>query len=314
MAPRCSNLSTLFHHHDSVTSISLKLPSNREGEKKEGASTESKLGQAGVISRLTISWINPVLKLGYSKPLVLEDIPTLLPEDESQVAYKRFSYIWGSLSRDFNSSNAKNLLLRTLAITQWRENLFVGVCALVRTIAVVVLPLILYAFVQYIKNESKIASKGLVLVGCLAVIKFMESLSQRHCYFNARRSGLRMRSAIMVAIYQKQLILSSLGRKRHSTGEIMNYIAFDAYRMGDTLWWFHRAWSLVLQLFLSIGIIFKVVGLAALPGLVPILVVIILDIPFAKLHKKHQSQFMVAQEERLRATMEALNNMKTIKL
>lgn len=314
MVPWCSNLSTLFHHHDSATSISLKLPSNREGEKKEGASTESKLGQAGVISRLTISWINPVLKLGYSKPLFLEDIPTLLPEDESQVAYKRFSYIWGSLSRDFNSSNAKNLLLRTLAITQWRENLFVGVCALVRTIAVVVLPLILYAFVQYIKNESKIASKGLVLVGCLAVIKFMESLSQRHCYFNARRSGLRMRSAIMVAIYQKQLILSSLGRKRHSTGEIMNYIAFDAYRMGDTLWWFHRAWSLVLQLFLSIGIIFKVVGLAALPGLVPILVVIILDIPFAKLHKKHQSQFMVAQEERLRATMEALNNMKTIKL
>jgi len=94
----------------------------------------------------------------------------------------------------------------------------------------------------------------------------------------------------------------------------MNYIAFDAYRMGDTLWWFHRAWSLVLQLFLSIGIIFKVVGLATLPGLVPILVVIILDIPFAKLHKKHQFQFMVAQEERLRATMEVLNNMKTIKL
>jgi hypothetical protein len=121
MVPWCSNLSTLFHHHDSVTSISLKLPSNREEDKKVGASTESKLGQAGVISRLTISWINPVLKLGYSKPLVLEDIPTLLPEDESQVAYKRFSCIWGSLSRDFNSSNAKNLLLRTLAITQWRE-------------------------------------------------------------------------------------------------------------------------------------------------------------------------------------------------
>jgi len=102
-----------------------------------------------------------------------------------------------------------------------------------------------------------------------------------------------MRSAIVVAIYPKQLILSSLGRKRHSTGEIMNCIAFDAYRMGDTLWRFHRAWSLVLQLFLSIGIIFKVVGLAALPGLVPILAVIILDIPYAKLHKKHQFQFMV---------------------
>ena len=54
---------------------------------------------------------------------------------------------------------------------------------------------------------------------------------------------------------------------------IMNYIAVDAYRMGDTLWWFHTAWSLVLQLFHAIGILFKVVGLGALPGLIPIAVI-----------------------------------------
>ncbi|CAK7356839.1 unnamed protein product [Dovyalis caffra] len=315
--PWCSNLSTVFRRHDSVASTEKslsKLPSNRKEEKKQGASTETKLGQASVISRLTISWINPLLQLGYSKPLVLEDIPTLLPEDEAQAAYKRFSCIWGSLSEDFNSSNAKNLLLRALVMTQWRETLFVGFCAFVRTIAVVAAPLLVYAFVQYTKNEHKIPSKGLILVGCLAAIKLMESLSQRHWYFNARRSGLRMRSAIMVAIYQKQLTLSSLGRRRHSTGEIMNYIAFDAYRMGDMLWWFHRTWSLVLQLFLATGVLFKVVGLAALPALVPILVIIFLNVPFAKLHKKYQSQFMVAQEERLRATMEVLNNMKIIKL
>jgi len=105
-----------------------------------------------------------------------------------------------------------------------------------------------------------------------------------------------------------------MGRRRHSAGVIMNYIAVDAYRMGDTLWWFHTAWSLVLQLFLAIGILFKVVGLGALPGLIPIAVISLLNLPYAKMYNKYQSRFMVARDERLRATMEILNNMKIIKL
>jgi hypothetical protein len=118
----------------------------------------------------------------------------------------------------------------------------------------------------------------------------------------------------MVVIYEKQLQLSSMGRRRHSAGVIMNYIAVDAYRMGDTLWWFHTAWSLVLQLFHAIGILFKVVGLGALPGLIPIAVISLLNVPYAKMYNKYQSRFMVARDERLRATMEILNNMKIIKL
>ncbi|KAG2243615.1 hypothetical protein Bca52824_094547 [Brassica carinata] len=70
----------------------------------------------------------------------------------------------------------------------------------------------------------------------------------RHWYFAARRSGMRIRSALMVAAYKKQLKLSSLGRKHHSSGEIVNYIVVDAYRMGEFLWWFHSGWSVTLQL------------------------------------------------------------------
>lgn len=105
-----------------------------------------------------------------------------------------------------------------------------------------------------------------------------------------------------------------MGRRRHSAGVIMNYIAVEAYRMGDTLWWFHTAWSLVLQLFHAIGILFKVGGLGALPGLIPIAVISLLNLPYAKMYNKYQSRFMVARDERLRATMEILNNMKIIKL
>uniref|UniRef100_A0A6V7QR02 ABC transporter C family member 8 n=1 Tax=Ananas comosus var. bracteatus TaxID=296719 RepID=A0A6V7QR02_ANACO len=145
-------------------------------------------------------------------------------------------------------------------------------------------------------------------------MKLAESLSQRHWFFESRRVGMRMRSALMAAVFQKQLKLSSQGRRNHSTGEVVNYIAVDAYRLGDFPYWVHMAWSQPLQLILSIVILFWIVGLGALPGLVPLIICGFLNVPFAKILQGYQSKFMVAQDERLRATSEVLNNMKIIKL
>ncbi|KAK1575542.1 hypothetical protein Q3G72_006373 [Acer saccharum] len=294
---------------------STKLQSSGKDEKKQGKTNQTKLGQANILSRLTFSWINSLLRLGYAKPLILEDIPTLLSDDEARSAYKTFSSKWEFLHRgDGKLNNPKNLLLKALFRVHWKEMIFVGVCALFRTFAVVVSPLLLYAIVQYTSNEHKNRSEGLLLVGWLVIVKFIESFSQRHWFFNSRRLGMRMRSALIMAIYRKQLKLSSLARRRHSTGEIVNYIAVDAYRMAEALYWFHLEWSLVVQLFLAIGVLFKVVGLSAFPGLVFVLITGFLNVPFARIYNKCQILYKVAQDERLRATSEVLNNMKIIKL
>ncbi|KDO65314.1 hypothetical protein CISIN_1g000481mg [Citrus sinensis] len=275
---------------------------------------QTELGKAGLLRKLTFSWINPLLSLGYSKPLALEDIPSLVPEDEASFAYQKFAYAWDSLVRENNSNNNGNLVRKVITNVYLKENIFIAICALLRTIAVVVGPLLLYAFVNYSNRGEENLQEGLSIVGCLIITKVVESFTQRHCFFGSRRSGMRMRSALMVAVYQKQLKLSSLGRKKHSTGEIVNYIAVDAYRMGEFPFWFHLTWSLALQLFLAIGVLFGVVGLGALPGLVLFLICGLLNVPFAKILQKCQSEFMIAQDERLRSTSEILNNMKIIKL
>ncbi|XP_035539240.1 ABC transporter C family member 8-like isoform X1 [Juglans regia] len=275
---------------------------------------QTELGQASFLSRLTFSWINSLLCLGYSKSLALEDIPSLVSEDEANLAYQKFSDTWESLLRKGVSNKPSNLVLQAIAKVYFRENIFVAICAFLRTISVVVSPLILYAFVNHANSHEKDLFEGLCIVGCLILAKLVESLSQRHCFFHSRRSGMRMRSALMVAIYQKQLKLTSLGRKRHSTGEIVNYVAVDAYRMGEFPWWFHSGWSFGLQLFLGIGVLFAVVGIGALPGLISLLICGLLNFPFAKILQKCQSNFMIAQDERLRTTSEILNSMKIIKL
>ncbi|GMN37023.1 hypothetical protein TIFTF001_006472 [Ficus carica] len=258
--------------------------------------------------------MGPLLRLGHSKPLSLEDIPSLVSEDEANLAYQKFKQAWDSLLREKDPRNTKNSVLWAIVKVYMKENILIGLLAVLRKISVVVSPLILYAFVNYSNRDEKNLQEGLIIFGCLIVSKLVDSLCQRHWFFKSRRCGMRIRSALMVAVYEKQLKLSSLGRRRHSTGEIVNYVAVDAYRMGDSSWWFHTTWTSGVQLFLSILALFKVVGYGALPGLVPFIIFGLLNVPFAKLLRKSQYEYMVAKDERLRATSEILNSMKIIKL
>lgn len=302
------NLRQLVSQHGQDYNLSEPLI-GKETENNNRTETE----HVGFFSQLTFSWISPLLKLGYSKPVTLEDIPSLDPENEANLAYQRFEREWNQL-RQNNSDSTKNLVLWAIAKVYMKENILVAIFTFLRTISVVISPLILYAFVNYSNGNEKNLSEGLIILGCLILFKVVESLSQRHWFFISRRIGMRMRSALMVAVYQKQLKLSSLGRKRHSTGEIVNYIVVDSYRMGEFPWWFHTTWSNGVQLFLSIVVLFGVIGYGTIPGLVPLFICALLNVPFARILQKCHSQFMVAQDERLRSTSEILNSMKIIKL
>ena len=144
--------------------------------------------------------------------------------------------------------------------------------------------------------------------------KVIESISQRHWFFDSRRLGMRMRSALTAAVFRKQLLLNGHSRRRHSRGEIVGYISIDGYRLGELPWWFHLSWSLPLQLLLGVGVLFFTVGLGVLPGLLPLMMFGLLNIPFAKKLQQCQSRVLSAQDERLRATSEILNSMKIVKL
>jgi ATP-binding cassette subfamily C (CFTR/MRP) protein 2 len=100
----------------------------------------------------------------------------------------------------------------------------------------------------------------------------------------------------------------------HSGAEIMNYVTVDAYRIGEFPFWFHQTWTTSLQLCIALLILFRAVGLATIAALVVIILTVLCNIPLAKFQHKFQSKLTVAQDERLKASSEALVNMKVLKL
>ncbi|KAF5947581.1 hypothetical protein HYC85_013538 [Camellia sinensis] len=295
----------------------LCSPLNSEvdgSSKTESVVTITPFAKARFFNKMTFWWLNPLMKRGREKTLEDEDIPKLREEDQAQACYLLFTEKFNE-QKQLNPSSQPSVLW-TIVSCHWKEIFMSGLFALLTVVTLSTGPLILNTFIEVAEGRESLKNEGYVLAILLFFSKSIEfeSLAQRQWYFRSRLIGLKVRSLLTAAIYKKQLRLSNASKMMHSAGEIMNYVSTDAYRIGEFPFWFHQTWTTSLQLCLALIILFRAVGLATIASLVVIILTVLCNAPLAKLQHKFQSKLMVAQDDRLKATSEALVNMKVLKL
>ncbi|XP_010784311.1 multidrug resistance-associated protein 1-like, partial [Notothenia coriiceps] len=65
-------------------------------------------------------------------------------------------------------------------------------------------------------------------------------------------SGMRLRTAIIGAVYRKALVISSAARRSSTVGEIVNLMSVDAQRFMDLITYINMIWSAPLQVVLAL--------------------------------------------------------------
>ncbi|KAL5813143.1 hypothetical protein ACOSQ3_028093 [Xanthoceras sorbifolium] len=307
-----------YKHEETDVRISeggLCEPLNGEANgisKIDSVGEVNQFAKAGFFSKMSFWWLNSLMKMGREKTLENEDIPNLREADRAESCYSVFLDQLNKQKQ--NDSSSQPSILRTIISCHWREIFMSGFFALLKILTVSAGPLLLNEFILVAEGNASFKYEGYVLAITLFFSKSLESLSQRQWYFRSRLIGLKVRSLLTAAIYKKQLRLSNAARLTHSGGEIMNYVTVDAYRIGEFPFWFHQTWTTSLQLCIALVILFHAVGLATVAALVVIVFTVLCNTPLAKLQHKFQSRLMVAQDERLKASSEALVNMKVLKL
>ncbi|KAF5179061.1 ABC transporter ATP-binding protein/permease VMR1 [Thalictrum thalictroides] len=293
----------------------LYTPLNGEADGSSKVDSDGNVtlfAKAGLFSRMSFWWLNPLMKKGKEKTLEDEDIPRLREEDCAGSCYSSFLEQLDKQKR-FRPSTPPSILW-TLIVHQWKGILVSGIFALLKVLTLSCGPLLLNAFIEVAEGKEVFKYEGYVLALSLFVAKCLESISQRQWFFRSRIVGIQVRSLLSAAIYRKQMRLSNAAKLMHSSGEIMNYVTVDAYRIGEFPFWFHQTWTTSLQLCIALGILVHAVGLATIAALLVIILTVLCNTPLAKLQHKFQTKLMMAQDERLKATSEALVNMKVLKL
>ncbi|XWS38270.1 hypothetical protein CRYUN_Cryun19dG0117100 [Craigia yunnanensis] len=268
--------------------------------------------KAGLLSKMSFWWLNPLLKKGKEKIIENKDIPTLQQACRAQACYSKYM---DQLSEEKQKRlSGSPSMLSIIMYSHWKAMLTSGFFALIKVLTLSTGPLFLRAFIEVVQGTEACKYEAYVLTVALLISKCLESLSERQWFFITRVVGLQVRSVLSAAIYQKQLQLSNVAKMTHSPGEVVSYVTVDAYRIGEFPYWFHQIWSTSLQLCLALFIVYSSVGLAIVAALLTVILTVISSYPLTKSQLKFHKKLMLAQDKRLQAITEALANMKVLKL
>ncbi|CAJ1971494.1 unnamed protein product [Sphenostylis stenocarpa] len=277
---------------DSETKIDDAL----ESKETKGGDTVTPFSYAGILSHLSFSWVGPLIAVGNKKTLDLEDVPRLGSRDSVLETFPGFR---DKLETDCGAiKNVTTLkLVKSLVVSAWKEILFTAFLALLYTLASYVGPFLLDDFVQYLHGQRLYENQGFVLISAFFCAKMVECLSQLHRCFRLQQVGLGIRALLVTMIYSKALTLSCQSKQGHTSGEIVNFMAVDAERVGVFSWHIHDLWMVALQATLALLILYKNLGLASIAAFVATIVVMMTNVPLGSLQQKFQKKLMVKTEQ-----------------
>lgn len=178
----------------------LKQPLLEKEDEAPPENTDT-YANAGIWSKATFQWLNPLFRRGRIQKLELPHIPYVPPSERAKNAS---SVLDESLRKQkMEDSSLSKAIMRAIGKSLAINAVFAGV----NTASSYVGPFLITNFVNYLleKHDNSSIHHGLILAFTFFIAKTLESLSQRQWYFGAQVIGVRVRAALTLLIYQKSI-------------------------------------------------------------------------------------------------------------
>lgn len=304
-------------------------------------------------SRLTFWWMNKIVKLAYKRPLQVDDIYPLLPDDSADSVITRFdaklrqevkrcyqinektkkvkaivddpldNYHVGESSRllkeDVDTdqkrihSTKKLSLLRVLFWTYGFSILKSLLCRTCAEVFVYIRPLILHYLIGFTESQDAVW-KGYTMAVALFAMSSIESvLTNQSLYMNSRISR-NIEKSLISAIYKKSLRIKPEERKKYTSGEIVNLMAIDSSSVTVTI---DDVWIILLtplKVFMTFYLLYNILGYAIITGIVIFFLIIPLNSLACYQITKCNKKKMTVKDSRVKLINEVLQGIKVLKL
>ena len=190
----------------------------------------------------------------------------------------------------------------------------------------------------HVGSDDDEAWKGYLYAALLFVNGSLQTLLMHQHYHYMFLVGMRIRTAIIGAVFKKSLVVSSAARKGKSSlvcitcspstvsyfltvwfrvafagstlGEIVNLVSVDAHRFVELAPNINELWSAPLTLIISLYFLWNTLGASALGGLAVMILLVPLNIFMQKKNKQLLLRQMEAKDERVKLMKEVLSGIK----
>ncbi|KAI0603284.1 P-loop containing nucleoside triphosphate hydrolase protein [Biscogniauxia sp. FL1348] len=268
-----------------------------------------------IFSRLTFSWMTPMMKYGYKQYLTEEDLWGLPPSDKTSTTGDQFEKAW-----QYELKHKKRPSLWVAMFKAYGGPYMVAtVFKVINDLAAFSQPQLLRYLISFVDSygkgkEPQPPIKGAAIALAMFFVACLQT-SMIHQYFQlAFVTGMRIKSGLASAIYKKSLKLSNEGKASKTTGDIVNYMAVDAQRLQDLTQFAQQLWSAPFQIIICMVSLYQLVGWSMLAGIGVMVFMVPINGFIARFMKRLQKQQMKNKDSRSRLIAEIVNNMKSIKL
>ena len=265
-------------------------------------------------SRLTFQWLARILRIGNEQNrLEQEDLDCIpLPDDlQTSQVVATFDHYW---AEELKQNPTKPSLTKALVKSFGMEYFQAALLKLVHDLNVFVGPQVLHAIIVFLRDPEAPLWHGLRLTIAITVSQILMSFCLRHYFFKCYKTGLRIRTAVVLTVYKKALLLSAAERQTKTLGEITNLMSIDAQRLQDLMNYMNSIWSSPLQICLSLFFLWGEMGASSLGGVAVIIIMVPVTKMIAQKMGGLQSILMQAKDRRIELNSEVLSGMKIIKL
>ncbi|KAF2404486.1 multidrug resistance-associated protein 1 [Trichodelitschia bisporula] len=278
-----------------------------------GDEFECPFERATVFSVLTFGWMTPLMRYGYKRFLTQDDLWNLRKRDTTKATGTKFAKAWRKEAKK-KHPNLWLAMLHAFGMPYLRGSIFKSGSDVLQFVQPQLLRLLIAFVDSYRTDTPQPAVKGAAIALTMFAVSVVQTAFLHQYFQRAFETGMRIKSALISAIYSKSARLSNEGRASKSTGDIVNYMAVDTQRLQDLTQYGQQLWSAPFQIFLCMASLYQLVGLSMLAGVAVMVLMIPVNGFVARFMKTLQKKQMGNKDSRSRLMTEILNNMKSIKL
>lgn len=323
-------------NHDSQEHAGTAHPPSEHSSHTSGAPPWPKPTPA---SRLTFSWLQPLLSRGAQHQLHPDDLPPIQPADLlPERCSEKLCTEWArevaraeAARRRGSHRHVQPSLLAAIVRAFGAPYFALGFLKLVNDALSFVAPVLLNGLLQHLSTQPAASQQGgraallwrradvkstafgtwcaALLTGSLLLKAFCTS------HYNSQQgiTANRLRAAIACIVFRQTLELNAASLSAVGSGRVQTLMSVDAEQLVALCVGFHELWSLPLQIGVALWLLYTQVQFAFLAGLDIVILIIPLNKLLANAIQAASVKMMAAKDQRVGVMMETLRGVRQIK-
>ncbi|XP_032086464.1 multidrug resistance-associated protein 1-like isoform X2 [Thamnophis elegans] len=300
---------------------------------------------ASFLSKITFWWISGLMIHGYRQPLEAKDLWSLNKEDTSEEVVPGLAAHWAreyararkllsppmrySPKKPASSDGAEEAealileppskgrepsLTRVLYKTFGPYFLMSFLFKAFHDLMMFTGPELLKRLINFVNDKSAPSWQGFLYTGLLFFTAGLQTLVLHQYFHICFVTGMRLKTAVIGAIYRKALVITNSARKTSTVGEIVNLMSVDAQRFMDLATYINMVWSAPFQVMLALYLLWQNLGPSVLAGVAVMLLLVPVNAVIAMKTKAYQVAHMKSKDSRIKLMNEILNGIRVLKL